>query len=71
MLTKHIECLFANITNNAFTCIIGTVYRPPNSNISQFIDTMSDILGKISHLPCYLLGDYNIDLLKHDSHIQT
>ena len=35
------------------------------------MDTMSDILGKISHLPCYLLGDYNIDLLKHDSHIQT
>ena len=29
----------------------------PNSNIIQFIDTMSDILVKISYLPCYLLGD--------------
>ena len=71
MLTEHIECLFAKITNNDFTCIIGIVYRPPNSNISQFIDTMSDILSKISSLPCYILGDYNIDLLKHSSHIQT
>ena len=32
---------------------------------------MSDILDKFSHLPCYLLGDYNIDLFKHYSHIQT
>ena len=71
MLTEHIECLFAKITNNEFTYIIGIGYRPPKSNISQFIDTMGDILGKISYLPCYLLGDYNIDLLKHDSHIQT
>ena len=71
MLTEHIECLFAKITNNEFTCIIGIAYRPPNSNISHFIDTIGDILGKTSYLPCYLLGDYNIDLLKHDSHIQT
>ena len=67
MLTENIECLFAKIANNESTCIIGILYRPPNSNISQFIDTMS----KISYLPCYLLGDYNIDLFKHDSHIQT
>ena len=71
VFTENIECLFAKITNNDFTCIKGVVYRPPNSNIIQFIDTVSDILGKISYLPCYLLGDYNIDLLKHDSHIQT
>ena len=32
---------------------------------------MSDILSKISSLPCYILGDYNTDLLKHSSHIQT
>ena len=48
VLTKNIECLFAKITNNDFTCIIGVVYRHPNSNIIQFIDTMSDILGKKS-----------------------
>ena len=28
MLTEHIECLFAKITSNKFTCIIGIVYRP-------------------------------------------
>ena len=51
--------------------MIGIVYRPANSNISQFIDTMSVILSKISSLSCYISGDYNIDLLKHSSHIQT
>ena len=71
MLTEHIECLFAKITNNDLICIIGIVYRPPNSNISQFIDNMSYILSKISSLPCYISGDYNIDLLKHSSHIPT
>ena len=54
ILTEHIECLFAKITNHGFTCIIGIVYRPPNSNISQSIDTMSDILSKSSYLPCYI-----------------
>ena len=70
VLTEHFECPFAKITNNDFSCKIDIVYRPPNSNISQFVDIMNDILGNIFYSSCYLLGDYNIDLLKHDSHIQ-
>ena len=37
----------------------------------MFTEKLNDILSQISHMPCYIIGDYNIDLLKHDSHLQT
>ena len=32
---------------------------------------MNGILAEISHMPCYIMGDYNIDLLKHEHHPPT
>ena len=51
--------------------VIGLIYRPPNSNIVQFTETLNNILGEVSHMPCYIMGDYNIDLLKHELHPPT
>ena len=56
---------------NDLSYVIGVMYRPPNSNIVMFNEKLNDILSQISHMPCYIIGDYNIDLLKHDSHLQT
>ena len=44
------------------------VYRPPNSDIEQFTEILNNILSQISYLPCYIMGDYNPDLLKHECH---
>ena len=53
--------------------ILGVIYRPPGSDINQFNDRTNDILERVRHERklCYLLGDYNIDLLKHSTHKPT
>ena len=60
MVNDYIESLFVKITNNGIVFAIGLIYRPPNSNIVQFTETLNNILGEVSHMPCYIMGDYNI-----------
>jgi hypothetical protein len=48
--------------------IIGVIYRPPNNKIDEFENKINEILGKIDkeNKVCYLMGDFNIDLLKSE-----
>ena len=71
VVDDHIECVFAKLHLNGQTYIVGVVYRPPNSNIVDFNDTMLSILEKVTRYPCYIMGDFNLDLLKHDKHPPT
>ncbi len=73
LLNETIECVFVEIEMLKKNVIIGCVYRPPNSNLSQFNDELSCMLDKLtkSGRHVYLVGDYNIDLLKADSHPST
>ena len=50
--------------------VIGCAYRHPHGNIDDFVDHLTKCLAKInkSNKECYLAGDFNIDLLKFDSH---
>ena len=63
--------MFIKISNDAMPLVIGLMFRPPNSNTVQFTENFNDILGQVSHMLCYLMGDYNVDLLKHDLHPPT
>jgi len=69
--TVFIECkgLHANVKH----CIVGLIYRPPNTNVPSFTNAMSVMLSKIrsEKKVCYLLGDYNINILKTDCHHDT
>jgi hypothetical protein len=49
--------------------IIGIIYRPPNSNIDLFETKFSQLLSNIDkeNKICYLMGDFNLDLLKSES----
>ena len=68
----HREC----VCGDEYTCngckeiIIGVTYRPPNTCIEKFTDILNDIQNqiKMETKVCYILGDYNIDLLKCDFH---
>ena len=53
--------------------IIGVIYRPPNQDISSFNDKMNTIVNIVrrENKTCYLLGDYNINILNYASHVQT
>ena len=71
MLHDYIECVFAELSYMGHTFIVGVVYRPPNSNTLDFNDSIHYVLEKIAHRPCYIMGDFNLDLLKHELHHPT
>ena len=71
------EMLFIQLDKSTFNTsqdiIVGIVYRPPNTNIDTFNKLIHEALSSInikSNL-VYVMGDFNIDLLKNDSHSQT
>ena len=55
-----------------YNVIIGVIYRPPNQDISSFNDNMNNIVNVVrrENKTCYFLGDYNINILKYESHAQ-
>ena len=60
MEQDHIQCIFIV---RGQTYFIGLVYRPPNSNITEFRNAMHSIIDKIASKRCYIMGDYNLDIL--------
>ena len=72
MSNNIIECLFVE----AFIVkkvLIGMIYRPPDTPISMFNEHLKNVIESIkcSNIPCYLLGDFNINLLNQSSHQAT
>ena len=70
--TSICECLFVQITQPLLKCkdiIIGVVYRPPGTKHETFYDCFFPIVEQINseNRPCYILGDFNIDLLANSS----
>ena len=49
--------------------IIGEIYRPPNSSKTTFINELEILLNRLDHddAICYLMGDFNIDLMVCDT----
>ena len=69
------ECIFVEIINidhicNGKKCIIGIVYRPPNTDVNTFNAEISEFMSKFnsSNTICYIMGDLNINLLNYESH---
>lgn len=68
-----IETIFIEVTlpSNA-KCLIGCVYRPPNSDLTGFHAKCEEILtGFANYKHKILLGDFNLDLIKFNSHQPT
>ena len=60
----YIECLFLKIISKiSYTSSELYIALQTDSDIEQFTETPNYILSQISHLPCYIVGDYNFDLL--------
>ena len=63
-----IEVCFKNQKNTVISC----VYRTPNSDLDIFNEKINDILSKArGNKDIYICGDFNIDLLKHESNNGT
>ena len=64
-MQPFMECTFIEMQINDCKYIIGGIYRPPDTNLNQFIDSFHHVIEplKSSH-KLILLGDYNVDLLE-------
>ncbi len=74
-IKSSIECIFVEIVQNGSSnIIVGCIYRPPNSDLSQFTNELDNILitlNKKCKMPKFLMGDFNLDLIHVDSHAPT
>ena len=69
-----IESIFVEIiVPQGKNIIVGCVYRPPNQNTALFLEKFNDILSIITkdNKYCYVMGDFNLDLLQYNRHIPT
>ena len=51
--------------------VIGIVYRPPGSDITEFNEEMMKVTRTLNNTNCYIMGDFNMDLLKLNAHRPT
>ena len=51
--------------------ILGVAYRPPGGDIHVYSEEMTRLFAKLRGGNAYIMGDFNIDLLKTDSHRPT
>ena len=68
------ESLFVEIIRkNEKNIIVGVIYRPPEQNVNDFCVELEQLLSDISknNKFCALLGDWNLDLMKHGRHKLT
>ena len=68
-----IESQFIELTTKPKNTLVGIIYRPPNSKIDQFIECLTEMLQKLDlqNKKCYLMRDFNLDLLKIDENQYT
>mgnify|MGYP001795459600 FL=1 len=70
ILSQNIEgIIFDILLPKSKPITIGIFYRPPNQN--DFLETLTNDLDKLDHMnkELYLLGDFNINLLKNGKYI--
>ena len=67
-----IESQFIELTKPK-NLIVGVIYRPPNDKLELFKNSLSELLHKIDSQKkkCFLMGDFNIDLLKIEENQHT
>src|SRR6218665_2369408 len=67
------DTLFIQTIVDGKTIIIGVIYKPPNMNLSSFNTAFGNLLTALAleRKPCYLLGDFNVNLLKIGKHRET
>ena len=74
---KLYEATFVEIDKDVFhknrNIVIGVIYRPPDTDLKLFNDSFNDLLDTLGRERkyCYLMGDFNINLLNFDKHAET
>ena len=63
-----IELTWISVKNDKYKNLsVGVVYRPPQSNVAEFCETLTNITNRVmqgSNAEIFILGDFNIDYNK-------
>ena len=76
-ISRVFESQFVKVkTGKSKYTIVGNIYKPPSTDIKRFNEILNNLLLKIKNdfknaQDVILLGDININLLKHTSHNDT
>ena len=65
-MSETLESIFIEIkVPNQKDIIVGEIYRPPNSNAADFVESLNVLLTKnyLFHKTCFIMGDFNLNLL--------
>ena len=63
-IERSFESLFLEAIIAEQKTIIGVIYRPPGSCVSNFKSSLEKVLNSLPRSNVYLMGDFNVDLLK-------
>ena len=65
---NYLEALFIELKLDTGSILVGMIYRRPNTNVTEFINKMGEILDIVAgeNKKCYILGDFNLDLAKYN-----
>ena len=66
---RNVECVWVEILIKNKPVLIGTFYRPPNSNalVLSDIETSIDLAHDTGIKDIIITGDFNLDLLKQNT----
>ena len=66
IVNKDIECIFIEIELNGDKIHVGIIYRTPDADVRNVCDYLVNVLDSLKphNQSCYIMEDYNIDLLK-------
>ena len=66
-LEGEFETVFIETTNTYKNTIVGSIYRPPNTNIALSVQRFENIFTKLNDYNAIIGTDQNFDLLKIES----
>ena len=75
IMTELIECIFVEVMSQTRKhkrkILVGIVYRPTDTSISAFTEQITHIIRTLitENKQCYIMGDFNINLLNCDHHV--
>ena len=67
------EIISIEITNKTKNIILSSVYRPPDSSLKEFKNSLKPIFDNISRnsKDLYLVGDFNINVLDYENNVKV
>ena len=73
---SHLESLFIELDSEKLLnnkILIGVLYKPPSAAADSFLEALSNVLSKVQteQKESFIMGDYNMDLLKNKSNKQV